>query len=141
MSGECQQTLLKLSYGHNGNDHFIPCDLVILHPRLPQSSPEFLPTAAYVLACVPSVGGGACTNYGTVLSKAHVCVCVWAYVHILYYRWQDDRIGNAEGWAYSSSGLYFGKEEWAPEQFVYLLSKGFDLFGLIESGLAITSPK
>lgn len=29
----------------------------------------------------------------------------------------------------------------APEQFVYLLSKGFDLFGLIPSGLAIDNTK
>jgi hypothetical protein len=42
-----------------------------------------------------------------------------------------------DGWAYSSNAIYFGKYEWKPEQFTYCLSKGFDLFGLIEQGLAI----
>jgi hypothetical protein len=31
--------------------------------------------------------------------------------------------------------------KWSPDQFVYLLSKGFDLFGLIEAGLAIDKTK
>jgi len=30
---------------------------------------------------------------------------------------------------------------WKPEEFMYLLSKGFDLFGLIEAGLAIDKTK
>ena len=30
---------------------------------------------------------------------------------------------------------------WTPDQFVWLLKKGFDLFGLIESGLAIDKTK
>lgn len=29
------------------------------------------------------------------------------------------------------------RNKWTPERFLYLLSKGFDLFGLIEEGLAI----
>lgn len=51
------------------------------------------------------------------------------------YRWPDSNMEH--GWAYSSTALYFSKEEWTPEQFLYLLSNGFDLFGLIDSGLAM----
>ena len=42
----------------------------------------------------------------------------------------DDTIFDENTWRYFDGTLL-------PEQFHYLLSKGFDLFGLIESGLAI----
>jgi hypothetical protein len=55
------------------------------------------------------------------------------------YRWKDNTIGNAEGYAYSSNGIYFDKEEWSPELFVYLLRQRFDIFNLIKEGLALES--
>ena len=57
------------------------------------------------------------------------------------YRWKDSQIGLDDGYAYSSSGVYYDKHEWTPELTRYLLSKHFDLFGLIESGLAIDKTK
>lgn len=37
--------------------------------------------------------------------------------------------------------LEFMSKEWAPKQVVFLLSKGFDLFGLIDAGLALDKTK
>lgn len=51
------------------------------------------------------------------------------------YRWPHSSM--IDGYGYSSTAIYFTKEEWTPVQFVYLLSKGFDLFNLIHEGLAI----
>jgi hypothetical protein len=57
------------------------------------------------------------------------------------YRWEDRRrkYNTSDGMAHSAVGIAHNCEnaDMTPTQFLFLLSKHFDLFGLIEAGLAI----
>lgn len=57
------------------------------------------------------------------------------------YKWRDSnpKLNNDDGYSYSGTGVSFRSKHWTPIQFHYLLSRGFDLFGLINAGLAIDS--
>lgn len=52
------------------------------------------------------------------------------------YRWihEDAKRNNKDGYSYSSIAFYKEKTNW--EDIAYLLKRGFDIFGLIEEGLA-----
>lgn len=49
----------------------------------------------------------------------------------------DPEMNNADGYTYSAKAINWGLNHWTTYQFHYLLSRGFDLFGLIPAGLAI----
>jgi hypothetical protein len=61
------------------------------------------------------------------------------------YRWEDRRrkYNTSDGMAHSAVGIAHNCEnaDMTPTQFLFLLSKHFDLFGLIEAGLAIDATK
>lgn len=44
---------------------------------------------------------------------------------------------NPDGWSYLATGFGFEISEYKPHIFHYLLQRGFDLFGLIDSGQAV----
>jgi len=58
------------------------------------------------------------------------------------YKWKSERGNLEDGFSYSGVGIAFSdKNKYNSTEFVYLLSKGFDLFGLIEAGFAIDRSK
>lgn len=63
----------------------------------------------------------------TLIEKDDKCIT-------MNYKWKDELYDN---YYHSSYSIYFNKETWSSKQFVYFLSKNFDLFSLIDAGLAI----
>jgi hypothetical protein len=55
------------------------------------------------------------------------------------YRWKDERFPS--GYGHSGTSLYFNQATWTPAHLQYLLSRDFDLFGLIPAGLALDATK
>lgn len=59
---------------------------------------------------------------------------------IFDYRWVSDKVNNDDGYSYSGIAIS-DNELLTPQQVAWLLSRGFDLFGLIETGQAIDATK
>lgn len=51
------------------------------------------------------------------------------------FKWADNRFDK--GYGFSERAIGFNNDDWKPWQFHYLLRQHFDLFGLIDAGLAI----